>query len=159
MYWTRLPYRIWSNWLLSTWRTTTLEITSQFNTSSRALENLLTLTWEAILLPRHPSSMKALLSYFQNFVTYLFIYQRLEIFDKREISEQERKYLMGLIQQKELRVARNHSLINDSSLTKIIDGNTTVDSILSPKVSQSKLGSNRYGSKIRINENSNSPSN
>jgi hypothetical protein len=103
--------------------------------------------------------MKALLSYFQNFVTYLFIYQRLEIFDQREISEQERKYLMGLIQQKELRVARNHSLINDSSLTKIIDGNTTVDSILSPKVSQSKLGSNRYGSKIRINENSNSPSN
>ena len=65
---------------------------------------------------------------------------------------------MGLIHQKEMRVARNNSLINDSSLTKIIDANTTVDSILSPKVSASKLAINRYGSNIRINENT-SPTN
>ena len=103
--------------------------------------------------------MKALLFYFQNYVIIHFIHQRLELLDQREIPEQERKYLMGLIHQKELRVARNNSLINDSSLTKMIDGNTTVDSILSPKVSPSKLGINRYGSKIRINENNNSPSN
>jgi hypothetical protein len=132
---------------------------NQFNTSSRALGSLPILISEATLSPKHPSSMKALLFYFQNYVIIHFIHQRLEILDQREITEQERKYLMGLIHQKELRVARNNSLINDSSLTKMIDGNTTVDSILSPKVSPSKLGINRYGSKIRINENNNSPSN
>lgn len=132
---------------------------NQFNTSSRALGSLPILISEAILSLKHPSSMKALLFYFQNYVIIHFIHQRLELLDQREITEQERKYLMGLIHQKELRVARNNSLINDSSLTKMIDGNTTVDSILSPKVSPSKLGINRYGSKIRINENNNSPSN
>jgi hypothetical protein len=103
--------------------------------------------------------MKALSFYFHNFVTNQFINQSLEIFNQKEITDQERKYLKGLIQQKELRLAHNNSLVNDSSLTKIIDANTTIDSILSPKVSPSKLGINRYGSKIRINENNNSPSN
>ena len=45
--------------------------------------------------------------------------------------------------------------MNDSSATKLADSSSTVDPILSPKISMSKIGVHRYGSNIRPSENNN----
>ena len=61
--------------------------------------------------------------------------------------------MIGLFHHKEQRFARNHSLMNDSNVVKFVHGSTGIDPILSPKISVSKIGTIRYGSNIKVNNN------
>ena len=43
--------------------------------------------------------------------------------------------------------------MNDSNVVKFVEGSTRIDPKLSPKISVSKIGTIRYGSNIKVNDN------